>query len=112
LFLTCLYLTAFRASQRCFYFVFTLQVTWTHFEWFEYSLFRFSIVSSPFYRWEFKVNHEEWLTSVKPDLAPALAARTKAALETNSHSLPLVERIKDEARYAINDLLKVNVKLQ
>lgn len=70
-------------------------------------LFSISIVPSPFYRWEFKENHEEWLTTVKPDLAPALAARIKAALETNSHSVPLVQRIKDEARYAINDLLKV-----
>lgn len=70
-------------------------------------LFSIRIVPSPFYRWEFKENHEEWLTTVKPDLAPALAARVKAALETNSHSVPLVQRIKDEARYAINDLLKV-----
>lgn len=61
-------------------------------------------------RWEFKENHEEWLTSVKPDLAPALAVRTKAAMDTNPHSVPLVQRIKDEARYAINDLLKVLCK--
>ncbi|KAG0563158.1 hypothetical protein M758_8G008300 [Ceratodon purpureus] len=62
-------------------------------------------------RWEFKVNHEDWLTTVQPKLAPALAARTKAALETNSHLVPLLQRIKDEARYAINDLLKSDALL-
>ncbi|KAG0557088.1 hypothetical protein KC19_11G101300 [Ceratodon purpureus] len=57
-------------------------------------------------RWEFKLNHEEWLTTAKPDLGSATAARAKAALETSSHLVPILQRIKDEARYAINDLLK------
>ncbi|KAG0601274.1 hypothetical protein M758_11G098100 [Ceratodon purpureus] len=57
-------------------------------------------------RWEFKLNHEEWLTTAKPDLGSATAARAKAALETSSHLVPVLQRIKDEARYAINDLLK------
>nr|AAS47584.1 chloroplast Toc64-1 [Physcomitrium patens] len=57
-------------------------------------------------RWEFKLNHEEWLTTVKPDLAPALAARTKLALETSSNLVPLLQKIKDETRYAISELLK------
>lgn len=58
-------------------------------------------------RWEFKQNHEKWLTNVKPNLAPALAARTKAAMETSAQLVPLVRRIRDEAHLAINDLLKV-----
>uniref|UniRef100_A0A7I4F9K9 Amidase domain-containing protein n=2 Tax=Physcomitrium patens TaxID=3218 RepID=A0A7I4F9K9_PHYPA len=62
-------------------------------------------------RWEFKVNHEGWLTTANPNLGPATAARTKAALETTSHLLPLLQRIKDEARYAINDLLKDDMLL-
>lgn len=53
------------------------------------------------------MNHEEWLTTVKPDLAPALAARTKLALETSSNLVPLLQKIKDETRYAISELLKV-----
>jgi Asp-tRNA(Asn)/Glu-tRNA(Gln) amidotransferase A subunit family amidase len=57
-------------------------------------------------RWEFKVNHEEWLTTAKPELGSATAARVKAALEADSHLVPLLQRIKDDARYAINDLLK------
>lgn len=65
------------------------------------------ILSSPFCRWEFKLNHEEWLTTAKPALGSATAARAKAALDTSSHLVPLLQRIKDEARYAINDLLKV-----
>lgn len=74
---------------------------------FMYSVFSRITLSSSIHRWEFKVNHEGWLTTANPNLGPATAARTKAALETTSHLLPLLQRIKDEARYAINDLLKV-----
>lgn len=44
---------------------------------------------------------------MKPNLAPALAARAKAAMETSPNLVPLVRRIRDEAHFAINDLLKV-----
>ena len=60
-----------------------------------------------FVRWEFRTNHEEWLTNVKPDLGAPIAARAKAALETSSHLVSLVQKIRDEARFAINELLKV-----
>lgn len=57
-------------------------------------------------RWEFKENHEEWLKTAKPDLGPAIAARVQAALETSGKLVSLVTQIRNEARFAINDLLK------
>lgn len=61
------------------------------------------------YRWEFKENHEEWLNTANPDLGPGIAARVQAALETNGELVSLVLQIRNEARFAINDLLKVSL---
>lgn len=57
-------------------------------------------------RWEFKENHEEWLNTAKPDLGPGIAARVQAAVETSGELVSLVQQIRNEARFAINDLLK------
>lgn len=61
------------------------------------------------YRWEFKENHEEWLNTAKPDLGPGIAARVQAAVETSGELVSLVQQIRNEARFAINDLLKVSL---
>jgi len=60
------------------------------------------------YRWEFKENHEEWLNTANPDLGPGIAARAQAALETSGELVTLVQQIRNEARFVINDLLKVS----
>jgi len=57
-------------------------------------------------RWEFKKNHEDWLTTAQPDLSPAIAARVNLALETSPQLVPLVQKIRDETHLAINELLK------
>lgn len=60
-------------------------------------------------RWEFKENHQEWLENAKPDLSSDIAARVQAALDMKGDQVSLVQQIRNEARFAINDLLKVNL---
>ena len=62
-------------------------------------------------RWEFKENHKEWLESAMPDLGADIAARAQAAIESNGELVSLVQQIRNEARFAINDLLKVSLWL-
>jgi Asp-tRNA(Asn)/Glu-tRNA(Gln) amidotransferase A subunit family amidase len=57
-------------------------------------------------RYEFKMNHEEWINSVKPDLGPGISGRVRAALETNNENIGHCLKAKDEAREAVNALLK------
>lgn len=57
-------------------------------------------------RWEFKENHQEWLENAKPDLSSDIAARVQAALDMKGDQVSLVQQIRNEARFAINDLLK------
>jgi Asp-tRNA(Asn)/Glu-tRNA(Gln) amidotransferase A subunit family amidase len=57
-------------------------------------------------RWEFKTNHEEWLVAVKPELGSNTSVRVQAALDTSLHLVPLVQKVREEAQFAINELLK------
>ncbi|KAG0583276.1 hypothetical protein M758_3G124400 [Ceratodon purpureus] len=57
-------------------------------------------------RWEFKENHKEWLETAKPDLGADIAARAQAAIDCSGELISLVQQIRNEARFAINDLLK------
>lgn len=76
------------------------------------NLLKISIdIRSPLCRWEFKKNHEHWLTTAQPDLSPAIAARVNLALATGPELVPLVQKIRDEAHLAINELLKVNFSI-
>jgi amidase len=57
-------------------------------------------------RWEFKKNHKEWLETTKPDLGADIAARAQAAIKSSGELVSLIQQIRNEARFAINDLLK------
>ncbi len=57
----------------------------------------------------FGADHEEWLVAVKPELGSNTSVRVQAALDTSLHLVPLVQKVRDEAQFAINELLKVNV---
>jgi hypothetical protein len=62
-------------------------------------------------RWEFKKNHKEWLETTKPDLGADIAARAQAAIKSSGELVSLIQQIRNEARFAINDLLKVGLWL-
>lgn len=72
-------------------------------------LMRFTCFLALFWmgRFEFKSNHEEWVKSAKPDFATDIGARVKASIETSAELVPLVLKIKDECRQAMDELLKV-----
>lgn len=59
------------------------------------------------YRWEFKMNYEEWVTVEKPNLGDITASRVNESLTTTSHLMTLALHVKEETRHAINELLKV-----
>lgn len=56
-------------------------------------------------RYEFKTNHEDWASSVKPDLGPGISERVKAALQSNPKLVGECLKVKDEARAALSELL-------
>ncbi|CAM6095281.1 unnamed protein product [Calypogeia fissa] len=56
--------------------------------------------------YEFKSNHEDWVNSTKPEFATDIGVRVKASLATRAELVPLVQKIRDECRQAMNELLK------
>lgn len=56
------------------------------------------------------MNYEEWVSAVKPNLGPDSAFRVKKSMSTTSHLMTLALKVKEEVRYAINELLKVSIK--
>lgn len=59
------------------------------------------------YRFEFKMNYEEWVTAEKPNLGDNTASGVYKAMTTTSHLMTLTLHVKEETRHAINELLKV-----
>ncbi|KAJ4957140.1 hypothetical protein NE237_013923 [Protea cynaroides] len=57
-------------------------------------------------RYEFRINHEEWLTSVKPHLGPGISDRVQQVLKTTSENIDICHMIKNETRAALTDLLE------
>ncbi|XP_057830671.2 translocon at the outer membrane of chloroplasts 64 isoform X1 [Cryptomeria japonica] len=59
-------------------------------------------------RYEFKKNHEDWINLVKPDFGPGISGRIRAALDidTDDENIGLSLRVREEAREALNSLLK------
>ncbi|XP_043726263.1 amidase 1-like [Telopea speciosissima] len=55
--------------------------------------------------YEFKNNHEEWLSSVKPKLGPGTSERVQKALGTTSENIDSCHKIRNELRAALTDLL-------
>ena len=63
---------------------------------------------APFWcRHEFKHNHGEWISSVKPVLDPAISAEIYETVETADTDIECYKSIRDEMRSAIYSLLKV-----
>lgn len=58
-------------------------------------------------RHEFKHNHGEWISSVKPVLDPAISAEIYETVETADTDIEHYKSIRDEMRSAIYSLLKV-----
>ena len=60
---------------------------------------------------EFKHNHGEWISLVKPVLDPSISAEIYETLESADTDIERYKSIRDEMRSAINSLLKVMVLL-
>ncbi|OIW07124.1 hypothetical protein TanjilG_10097 [Lupinus angustifolius] len=56
-------------------------------------------------RFEFKNNHAEWVSEVKPDLGPGISERVADALKTTGEGIDICHSIKGELRDALTALL-------
>ncbi|KAJ4825794.1 Amidase 1 [Turnera subulata] len=57
-------------------------------------------------RYEFKSNHGEWVSSVKPHLGPGISERVWEAVRTTDENVDLVQSLKVELRAALTTLLQ------
>ncbi|KAG5536086.1 hypothetical protein RHGRI_023764 [Rhododendron griersonianum] len=57
-------------------------------------------------RHEFKCNHGEWISSVKPTLDPIIAAQIRERLQISDMEIENFRIIRNEIRVALNSLLK------
>ncbi|KAI4318469.1 hypothetical protein MLD38_032170 [Melastoma candidum] len=57
-------------------------------------------------RYEFKTNHEEWFTSVKPKLGPSTSDRVATAMNSCLDGIKTVYKVRTEMRTALQSLLK------
>ncbi|KAJ8751918.1 hypothetical protein K2173_000664 [Erythroxylum novogranatense] len=56
-------------------------------------------------RYEFKVNHGEWVTRIKPDLGPGISERVWEAVMATGEDNDVCHTVKSELRDALTDLL-------
>ncbi|KAK1549169.1 hypothetical protein Q3G72_013194 [Acer saccharum] len=56
-------------------------------------------------RHEFKNNHGEWVTTIKPDLGPGISERVWEAVRTTVEKIDVCQSMKTELRAALTDLL-------
>jgi hypothetical protein len=59
------------------------------------------------YRYEFKDNHGEWITAVKPELGPAISERVWEAVRTTGENVDACHSVKTELHAALATLLQV-----
>ncbi|KAH6789963.1 translocon at the outer membrane of chloroplasts 64-V [Perilla frutescens var. frutescens] len=57
-------------------------------------------------RHEFKINHEEWVKSIKPKLGPDISNSVWAAINTTHENVKSLYNVKAEMRAALRNLLK------
>lgn len=63
-------------------------------------------------RGEFKDNHKKWFAEVKPQLVPEVDVRVKFALSAHLDGLyRIAQKVKEETRVVVNDLLMVRFKM-
>ena len=58
-------------------------------------------------RYEFKKNHGEWVSTVKPDLGPGLSETIWEAVRTTDENVDVCHSVRTELRAALNALLGV-----
>ncbi|CAK7349587.1 unnamed protein product [Dovyalis caffra] len=58
------------------------------------------------HRYEFRSNHEEWISTEKPILEPNFSAQMNEVMEISDAEVELCKSIREEMRSAINSLLK------
>ncbi|XP_058183480.1 amidase 1-like isoform X2 [Rhododendron vialii] len=62
-------------------------------------------------RSEFKNNHGEWVSIVKPDLGPGISERVWAAVRSTDENIDVCHSVKTELRVALTALLGVSIPL-
>ncbi|KAM7481156.1 hypothetical protein LguiB_005739 [Lonicera macranthoides] len=74
----------------------------------EYSIESLTALSSAMrslQRYEFKNNHGEWVSTVKPDLGPGISERVWEALQSTDENIDACHPVKNELRSALTALL-------
>ncbi|KAL3750167.1 hypothetical protein ACJRO7_011188 [Eucalyptus globulus] len=56
-------------------------------------------------RYEFKNNHKDWVSAVKPDLGPGISERVREALQTTEENIDICQSVKKELHSALTSLL-------
>lgn len=59
------------------------------------------------YRFEFKANHGEWVTTTKPKLGPGISERVAEALSATDENMKCYMALRTELRAALSALLEV-----
>ena len=59
------------------------------------------------FRYEFKVNHDEWVNTVKPKLGLDISTRVLQAVNLAHENIKSLYAIRNELRAALKNLLKV-----
>eukprot|EP00257_Ricinus_communis_P013232 XP_015570624.1 amidase 1 isoform X1 [Ricinus communis] len=57
-------------------------------------------------RYEFKTNHGEWVTTVKPDFGPGLKERIWEAVRSTEENIDAFQSVRTELRAALTNLLE------
>ena len=57
-------------------------------------------------RYEFKMNQEEWVNTVKPVLGDGISGRVHAALETTDEQIEYCLKARNEMHVTLSNLLK------
>ncbi|XP_023644972.1 amidase 1 [Capsella rubella] len=56
-------------------------------------------------RYEFKINHGAWVSSVKPEFGPGISARIEEAINMSDEKIDLCRSVKSELKSALSTLL-------
>lgn len=67
-----------------------------------------SVMWHALFRSEFKINHEEWIKSVKPKLGSNASEDVLAAIKTSYDDIKTLYKVRMETRIALKSLLKVS----
>ena len=58
-------------------------------------------------RHEFRLKHDDWMNTVKPDLHPGVSAQLHEKFEVSDAEIENSKYVRSEMRAAVNSLLKV-----